>query len=140
MSESHQTDQTNLQINFCPLHKFQELAGKLQYTLFGITVYQAFKTTTSNLTMTEHMNLDFMYWQTLVHNLSTNPTPVQVLVSKYPNYIQYKNSYMLGSGGVINPGMTPVPYFVWNSKWLHDIQEEMTTAATPTGTLTINKP
>ena len=90
--------------------------------------------------MTEHMNLDFMYWQTLVHNLSTNPTPVQVLVSKYPNYIQYKNSYMLGSGGVINPGMTPVPYFVWNSKWLHDIQEEMTTAATPTGTLTINEP
>ena len=44
-------------------------------------------------------------WQTLAHHLAENPTPLQILVSEYHNYLQYTDTCLLGSGGVITPGL-----------------------------------
>ena len=38
-------------------------------------------------------------WRKLVHHLAENPKLVQILVSEYPNDLQYTDACILGSGG-----------------------------------------
>ena len=70
--------------------------------------------------------------------MGTHPTPVQVLVSNYPNYIQYTDACALGAGGVITPGLDPMQYWVWQYAWPEDIQNELVTSTNRNGTITIN--
>ena len=102
-------------MKFCLLQKFQELAGKLQHTSFGIlgrkgslfvspTIYRALQTTSKQIPIKEQLKASLKDLQTLVQRLGAHPTPVQFLVSEYPNYIQYTNACKFGAGGIITPG------------------------------------
>ena len=74
-----------------------------------------------------------------MQHLGQNPTPVQLLVSTYPNYIQYTDACKLvGAGGVITPGLDPMQHWVWRFEWPADIQKELVTGTNKTGKLTIN--
>ena len=44
-------------------------------------------------------------WQTLAHHLAENPTPLQIISSEYPDYLQCTDECILGVGGVITPGI-----------------------------------
>ena len=133
-------------MKFCPLQRFQELAGKLQHASFGIPggkglfspIYRALQNTSKQIPITEQLKAALKDWRTLVQHLGAHPTPVQLLVSAYPNYIQYTDACKLGAGGVITPGLDSIEYWVWQFEWPQDIQDEMITEANPTGKLTIN--
>ena len=130
----------------CTLHTFQELAGKLQHASFGIPggkglfspIYRALQTKTETVTLTPYLKSALRDWRTLVQHLGKNPTPVQLLVSTYPNYIQYTDACKLGAGGVITPGLDPMQHWVWQFEWPADIQKELVTGTNKTGKLTIN--
>ena len=135
-------------MKFCLLQQFQELAGKLQHTLFGIlggkgslfspTIYRALQTTSKQIPIKAQLKASLKDWWTLVQHLGAHPTPVQFLVSEYPNYIQYTNACKFGAGGIITPGLDSIEYWVWQFEWPKDTQDEMITKADPTGNLTIN--
>ena len=130
----------------CPLQKFQELAGKLQHASFGIPggkglfspIHAAMRTTTKTVTLTPLIKTTLQDWRTLVNHLGKNPTPVQLLVSDYLNYIQYTDACALGAGGVITPGLDAIQYWVWQFEWPDDIKKELVTFENKTGKLTIN--
>lgn len=130
----------------CSLLKFQELAGKLQHASFGIPggkglfspIHRALRTKTQSVTLTPYLKATLKDWRTLVQHMGTNPTPVQVLVSNYPNYIQYTDACALGAGGVITPGLDPMQYWVWQYEWPDDIKKELVTSTNRTGKITIN--
>ena len=131
---------------FCALQKFQELAGKLQHASFGIPggkglfspIFKALRTTTKTVKITPELRSALKDWKTLVQHLATNPTPVQLLVSEYPNYIQYTDACKLGAGGVITPGLDAIQYWVWQFEWPLDIQKELVSATNRNGRITIN--
>ena len=131
---------------FCALQKFQELAGKLQHASFGIPggkglfspIFKALRTTTKTVKITPELRSALKDWKTLVQHLATNPTPVQLLVSEYPNYIQYTDACKLGAGGVITPGLDAIQYWVWQLEWPLDIQKELVSATNRNGRITIN--
>ena len=62
----------------------------------------------------------------------------QLLVTNYPNYIQYTDACALGSVGVITPGLDAIQYWVWQFEWPDDIKTELVTFANKTGKQTIN--
>ena len=134
------------QLKFCPLQKFQELEGKLQHASFSIPggkglfspINRAMKTTKPHIKMTDHLKATLRDWRTLVQQLGTHPTPVQLLVSEFPNYIQYTDACKLGAGGVITPGLDPIQCWVWQFPWPQDIQDRLVSEGDPTGDLTIN--
>ena len=129
-----------------PLLLFQELAGKLQHASFAIPggkglfspVHRAMKGLPSYIHITSELRQILADWRTLVQHLEKCPTPVQLLVSDYPNYIQYTDACKLGAGGVVTPGMDPSYYYVWQFEWPQDIRENLVSWKNPTGNLTIN--
>ena len=52
-------------------------------------------------------------WRTWVHHLVENPTLVQILVSAYPDYLQYIDTCRLGSGLAITPGLHIIQPWLW---------------------------
>ena len=83
-------------MKYCKLKQFQELPGKLQHTSFGIPIgkglfspiYRAMKTREDYVKITPYLVAALKNWQALVHHQLDNTTPVQALVSKYPDYLQ----------------------------------------------------
>ena len=61
------------------------------------------KTTEDYVKITPYLVVALKDWRTLVHHLAENPTPVQILVSEYTNYLQYIDSCLLEAEGVIAP-------------------------------------
>jgi len=80
------------------------------------------RTTTKTVTLTLPIKATLKDWQTLVQHLVKKTTPVQLLVSNYPNYMQYTNTCGLGAGGVITPGLDAIQYWVWQFEWPNDIK------------------
>ena len=130
----------------CPLRMFQEIAGKLQHASYGIPggkgmfspLYRAMKGSNTAIPMTDALRQTLRDWRTLVQQLGVNPTPVQLLVNEYPNYITYTDACKLGAGGVITPGLNPIQPWVWQYEWPPDIQQRLVTDNNPAGDLTIN--
>ena len=128
------------------LLKFQELAGKLQHASFGIPggkglfspIYRALKTTTGTVKITADIKCVLRDWRTVVQHLSTEPTPVRLLVSNYPNYVQFTDACGLGAGGIITPGLDPMQHWVWKFEWPQDIKDSLVSWSNKKGTLTIN--
>jgi len=77
-------------------------------------------------------------WQTLVQHLGKHPTPIKLLVTEYPNFLQYIDAIKLGSVGVITPGLEAIQYWLWQYEWPLDIQRELVSANNKGGRLTIN--
>ena len=107
MRFSHYVNSSNSREN-CNMHCLESQAGKDYF--HHSTGHK--NQTPFNIPITEHLKLDLIYWRTLVHHISTNPNPVQLLVGNDPNYIQYTDACNIGAVGVITPGMTPVQYWV----------------------------
>ena len=90
---------------FCAVVKFQELAGKLQHASFGIPggkglflpIHRALKNPVKPIHITAALLLALLDWCTFVQHLGKNPTPVQLLVTEYPNYLQYTDACKLGN-------------------------------------------
>ena len=84
-------------LKYCKLKKFQELVENLQHELLGILgekglfspIYQATKTTEDYVKITPYLVAALEDWRKLVHHLAENQTPVQILVSEYPDYLHY---------------------------------------------------
>ena len=133
-------------MKYCKLQVFQELAGKLQHASFGVPggkglfspIYRALQGSKPYIRITTQLRSAILDWRPLIRDLAKNPTPVQLLVSDYPNYILYTDSCKLGAGGVVTPGIEGIPYVVWQFEWPDDIQERLVTEKNPTGDLTIN--
>ena len=129
-----------------PLQRYQELAGKLQHASFGVPggkglfspVHRAMKTTAKHIPITPELIQTLKDWRTLIQLMTSNPTPVQLLVSEFPNIIEYTDACKLGAGGVITPGMDPFQHWVWQYEWPLDIQQELVTDKNRNGKLTIN--
>lgn len=125
---------------------YQQLAGKLQHASFAIPggnglfspVHKALKTTNKFITITPELVQILTDWRTLIQDLGKNPTSVLLLVSEFPNIIEYTDACKLGAGGVITPGMDPFQYWVWQYEWPLDIQKELITDKNRNGKLTIN--
>ena len=74
-----------------------------------------------------------------MHHLTENPTPVQILVSEYPNYLQYTDAFLLGEGvGVITPVIQSIQPWVCQYAWPQEIQNELLSHTNPKGRLMIN--
>jgi hypothetical protein len=131
---------------FCAVVKFQEIAGKLQHASFGIPggkglfspIHRALKNPVKPICITAALRSALLDWRTLVQHLGKNPTPVQLLVTEYPNYLQYTDACKLGAGGVITPGLEAIQFWVWQYEWPLDIQRELVAATNKGGKLTIN--
>ena len=77
-------------------------------------------------------------WRTLAHHLAENPTPLKILVSEYHNYLQYTYTCLLGSGGVITPGIQSIQPWVWKYAWPQNIPNGLVSHTNTKGRLTIN--
>ncbi len=136
----------NLPSKSCSLQMFQELAGKLQHASFAIPggkglfsqIHSAMGGHRSWIKITGELKQILSDWKVLVKILASTPTPVQLLVTDYPNYIQYTDACKLGAGGVITPGIDAFFYYVWQYEWPQDIQDMLVSWQNPNGTLTIN--
>lgn len=114
----------------CPLTKYQELAGKLQHASFAIAggkgllspIHAVLHGTPSFITITQTLKQTLHDWRAVVQHLSKYPTPVQLLVPKYPNFIQYTDACVLGAGGIICPGLDNINYTCWQFEWPTHIQ------------------
>ena len=90
-----------------PLLAFQELAGKLQHASFAIPdgkslfspIHRAMQGLTNYITIMSELRQTLTDWRTLVQHLAKCPTPVQLLVSDYPNFLQYMDACKLGARG-----------------------------------------
>ena len=73
-----------------------------------------------------------------MHRLAENPRQIQILVSGYPDYLQYTDTCQLVVGRVI----LPVPYRIqpWLKQytWPKDIQNKLVFYTNPKSRLTIN--
>ena len=129
-----------------PLSIFQELAGKLQHASFAIPggkglfsiIHRAMAGLKPFIKITPDIKQTLNDWTTVVRHLASCPTPVRLLVSDFPNYIQYTDACKLGAGGVVVPGMDPFYYYVWQFEWPKDIRDELVSWTNPKGSLTIN--
>ena len=130
----------------CKLQIFQELAGKLQHASFGVPggkglfspIHRAMQGSKPYIRITRQLKSAILDWRPLIRDLARTPTPVQLLVSDFPNYILYTDSCKIGAGGVVTPGLDSIPYVVWQFEWPDDIQNRLVTTDNPTGDLTIN--
>ncbi len=129
-----------------PLQTFQELAGKLQHASFAIPggkglfspIHRAMQDQKYFVKITDELRQTLKDWKTLVQHLALHPTPVQLLVTNYPNILQYTDACKLGAGGVIVPGLDPFYYYVWQYEWPKNIKDRLVSWANPKGDLTIN--
>ena len=130
----------------CPLHTFQELAGKLQHASFGIPggkglfspIYRALKAASSSIIITKSLRITSADWRSIIHQLASSPTPMRLLVPDYPNIIQYTDACALGAGGIICPGTSPTPHIVWQFPWPQDITKQISKPFRPRKAISIN--
>ena len=101
-------------------------------------IYQSIKTTEEYVTITLYIVSALKYWQILVHHLAENPTPVQIVVIKYPDCLQYIDICQLGAGRVIAPGFKSIQLWVCPYVWPQNIQNELEYQTNPKVRLTIN--
>ena len=133
-------------LKYCPLEKFQKLAGKLQNASFGIPggrglfsqIHMAMKGVPANVKLTAPLLQTLADWRTFVQILAKSPTSVRLLVPDYPHLLQYTDACKLGTGGVIVPGLQQTTELVWQVEWPHDIRNSLQTNENPDGAITIN--
>jgi len=118
----------------CHLKKFQVLAGKLQHASYGIPGgaghfspidMAATQAKDDIVIITDHLKAKLLDWRALVNSFKTTPTPVQLLLADWPNYINYTDSCGIGAGGVATPGINRIKNTVWQYEWPEDIKEMM---------------
>ena len=96
-------------------------------------IHRALKNPVKPIHITAALRSVLLDWRTLVQHLGKNPTPVQLLVTKYPNYLQYTDACKL-----ITSGLGAIQFWVWQYEWPLDIQRELVSATNKGGKLTIN--
>ena len=130
-----------LKQDYCPLKRFQELAGKLQHASLGIPggaglfspIQMAMIGSTSAVRLTPFVKAALRDWRTIIHELESVPTSVRLLVDDFPDYIAYTDACGLGAGGVVTSGLSAISNVVWNYEWPLAIQDLF-----HSGILTIN--
>lgn len=137
-----------LKLQYVPILTFQELAGKLQHASFGIPggkglfspIYLALKKASNKNTVRMTLSLQQILrdWRSMIQFFKDNATPVSLLVSDFPNYVNFTDACGLGAGGVITPGLDATKFWVWQEEWPEDIKARLITADNPNGDLTIN--
>jgi len=104
------------------LKKFQVLAGKLQHASHGIPggagifspIDMAATQAKDDIVITtDHLKATLLDWRALVNSFRITPTPVQLLLADWPNYIHYTDSCGIGAGGVATPGINSIRNTVW---------------------------
>ena len=85
-------------------------------------IYQAMKATEDYVKITLYQVAALKDWRLLMHHLSENPTPVQILVSEYLDYLQYTYACQLVLDGLITPVLHSIQLWVWKYAWPQDIQ------------------
>jgi hypothetical protein len=133
-------------LKYCPLQKFQKLAGNLQHASFGIPggkglfspIHMAMKRTPANIKITESLRQTLADWIAFVHVLAIIPTNVRLLVPNFPHILHHTDACKLGAGGVITPGIQTIQPLVWNFEWPEDIKKSLLTDDNPDGSITIN--
>ena len=109
----------------CPLQKFQKVAGKLQHASFAIPggkglfspIYRALRGTPPYITITPLLKSALLDWRTIIHQFSTTPSSVRLLIPQMPHFLQYTDACFLGCGGVTSPGIASLPHVVWQFEW-----------------------
>jgi len=101
-------------------------------------VHTALKTSKDFIVMTPVLKQTLKDWRTLIQKITSNPTSVKLLISEFPNIIEFTDACKLGAGGVIAPDMDPFQHWVWQYEWPLDIQQELVSDKNRTGKLTIN--
>ena len=118
----------------CHLKKFQVLAGKLQHASYGIPGgaglfspidMAATQAKDDIVHITEHLKATLQDWRALVNSFKTTPTPIELLLADWPNYINYTDACGIGAGGVATPGLNSILHTVWQLEWPEDIKEMM---------------
>ena len=71
------------------------------------------KTTEAYIKITPYFVSEVKDCSTLKQYLAKNPTPVQILVIYYLDYLQYIDACNLGLGGVFAPGLQIIQPWVW---------------------------
>ena len=106
-----------------------ELIGSLQHASFGIPggsecfspVQMAMKGTNPWIAVTLELTQCFNDWGAIVKHIKRIPTSVLQLVNDFPHYIRYSDSCILGTGGVVTPGLENVRPILWQVAWPTDI-------------------
>ena len=73
-----------------------------------------------------------------MHHLAENQKLVKILVSKYPNYLQYTDACKLVAGGLIETVIQSIQPWVWKYAWTQEVQNKLVSHINPRGRLTIN--
>jgi len=63
--------------------------------------------------LTEHLKATLLDWHALVKAFKTTPIPLQLLLTDWPNCINYTDSCGIGAGGVATPGINSIRHTVW---------------------------
>ena len=109
----------------CLLQTYQEITGKIQHASFAVPggqgllspLHAALKGTPPFVTITPIIKQTLLDWHSVKQHLALHPTPVSLLVPKYPNFIQYTDACQLSAGGVICPGLDNIKHTVWQFRW-----------------------
>ena len=128
------------------LHKFQQLAGRLQHACLGIPGGNSLFTPIDMAMVGGPMSIPFTPtlrhaledWRAMIQHLKLNPTSVLQLVQAPPNYVSYTDACGLGAGGVWCSGTTAIQPFLWQFEWPEDVQTQLRTRNNPHGTISIN--
>ena len=72
-----------------------------------LPVHSVLKTRAALIVMTPELRQMLKDWRTLIQHMNSNLTPAQLLVSEFPNIIEYTDACKLGAAGIITPGMDP---------------------------------
>ena len=111
--------------------KVSTTSWKLQHTSFGLPggsclfspIQMAMLGDPSEIRLTTALKQTLRDWKAIVKNLSHHPTPVRLLVSGYPHYLEYTDACCLGAGGAITPGLASIPHFIWTFEWPKGIRD-----------------
>ena len=110
---------------YCPIKRFQVLAGKLQHASFGLPggtglfspLQLAMVGNPTEVKLTPSLQHALRDWRTIVQHLAAHPTSVGLLVPSNPNFLEYIDACRLGAGGVITPGLSLIQHTVWQTEW-----------------------
>ena len=130
-----------LKQEYCPIKRFQVLAGKLQHASYGLPggvglfspLQLAMVGNLTEVKLTPYLKQALRDWRTIVQHLAAHPTPVGLLVPGNPNFLEYIDACRLGAGGVITPGLSWIQHTVWQAEWPETIRSRF-----DSGLITIN--
>ena len=133
-----------------PFKDFQKLHGKLQFLTVALPLGKPFMgpldtviatAAAQNRTyirITDTLRQHLHEWSSLTRLLKSRPTHVCELIEHNPGYRGFVDASRWGVGGVWFSGHHLVPPTVWFLKWPPRIQDLLTTASNPNGTLSIS--